>query len=387
MRILMLTADFPPDVGGIQTYSHELARRLAARAAAFELMAPWRKGCEDVDRQSPFTVRRVRVPSDGLALSGIAAVSFAARRLRADVVFATHWSCAHAAGISRRLSGYPRHIGTAAHGRELIGRPFARSAVAQRFYDALRRRALSRSDVLFPISRYTASLLETFDVQRVSVVNNGVNAIEFQPDRASGAGFRARHGLGSGPLLMTIGRLVERKGIDTVIAALPGLARDFPELGYAVVGGGPDRARLEALAREHGVAERVKFLGVLPAGELAHAYNACDIFVMPARSDGRDVEGFGLVFLEASACGKPVVGARSGGVPDAVIEGQTGYLVEPGSPPELAQRLGQLLESPALCAELGQGGRSHVVNTGTWDHAADKIHSALGGPWLRFASS
>ncbi len=383
----MVTADFPPDVGGIQTYSHELAHRLAARAGAFELMAPWRKGCERVDQQLPFAVRRVRAPKDGLALSGIGAVSLEARRLRADVVFAAHWSCAHAALISRRISGYPRHIGTAAHGRELISRPFARSAMAQGVYDAIRKRALSGSDVLFPISRYTESLLEPYGVRRVSVANNGVDASRFRPDPASGAAFRARHALGSGRVLMTVGRLVERKGIDTVIAALPLLCSDFPELSYSVVGDGSDRTRLEALARQHGVAQHVKFLGSLPADELAHAYNACDIFVMPSRSDGKDVEGFGLVFLEASACGKPVIGARSGGVPDAVVEGQTGYLVEPSSAPELARRLRQLLESPALCEELGQGGRAHVVSRGTWDHTGDKIYSALGGPWLSFASS
>jgi len=173
--------------------------------------------------------------------------------------------------------------------------------------------------------------------------------------------------------LLTVGRLVARKGHDTVIRALPAIAAEFPDILYTIAGDGPLRERLERLAREMGVAERVSFLGGVAEPALSALYTASDIFVMPARQIGADVEGFGLVFLEANAFGKPVVGGRSGGVPEAVADGETGILVPPDDPAALAEVVTRLLKNPDLATRLGARGRERAREEFRWEVQIQKI--------------
>jgi phosphatidylinositol alpha-1,6-mannosyltransferase len=173
---------------------------------------------------------------------------------------------------------------------------------------------------------------------------------------------RRELGIGAGdPVLLTVGRLDCRKGHDMVVAALPLLLKEFPALRYVIVGEGPEREKLAELAREKGVAERVLFAGFQPDERLAAYYRACDVFIMHNRALENDVEGFGLVFLEANACGKPVVGGRSGGAVEAVVHGVTGFLVEPNDAQGLVQTLRKLLGDSALRREMGMAGRRRAA--------------------------
>jgi phosphatidylinositol alpha-1,6-mannosyltransferase len=180
-------------------------------------------------------------------------------------------------------------------------------------------------------------------------------------------------------LLLTAARLVRRKGIDTVLNALPLVVRQAPQVQYAIVGSGPERDPLEALSNELGMRDRVHFLGHLEDREVVIAYNECYAFVMPARYEHPSVEGFGLVFREANACGKPVVGARTGGVPDAIEHETTGLLVEPDDPSELSQALLRLLDNPSFARDLGQQGRRLVESSGTWEHATVAMLNFMQG--------
>ncbi|HEY0583075.1 MAG TPA: glycosyltransferase, partial [Chloroflexota bacterium] len=177
--------------------------------------------------------------------------------------------------------------------------------------------------------------------------------------------------------LLTVARLVPRKGIDTVIAALKTLPL---EVTYRVVGRGPDEPRLRALAQSAGVADRVQFLGRLDDASLADEYRRCSLFVLPARrtADG-DLEGYGLVYFEAAAWGRPVVAGRSGGEIDAVVDGQTGVLVDGASVSQLAATLGDLLTDPDRRARLGAAGRARVESTHNWTAAAAVVDAALRG--------
>ena len=380
MRLLVVTADFPPTVGGMQVYSWELARAWAARASALTLIAPAHLRSDEVDHAAPFPVRRVRYPGDSFVFSATLAIRRALTEQRPDAVFATSWACASGALQARALSGSRIPVFTAAHGRELILRPLARMPPLQRGYDLLRRAALRRSEVVFPVSRYTGGLLRDLavDPARVEVVPNGVDPAQYYP--ADARALRTQLGLLDKTVLLTVGRLVERKGIDTVLSALPGLVQAFPNLAYVIVGEGPDRPRLERLIADSGVASHVHLVGRAPAGTMRDYYNLCDVFVMPARSDQHDVEGFGLVFLEASACGKPVVGARTGGVTDAVRDGETGLLVAPNSPQALGEALHGLLCDPARRAVMGAAGRRHVLDEASWEHAAQRIFDVMERP-------
>lgn len=372
MRLLMITQDFPPVVGGIQTYSFELSRRLAARCEHFELVAPYHPRARRVDPELPFTVHRLPVTSDGMAAATLLAWPWLTRR-SFDAVFHVQWYTV-SAGLLARAAGRVRKVFVAAHGRELLLNVLSRRRLLGPAFVNVRRGLAGRVDGWFPVSAFTAGVLqaEGVDPSRMYVVPNGVDPDARKPGSRSEA-FRLRHGLGDAPLLLTLSRLVPRKGIDTVLYALVDVARAIPEVRYAIAGAGPDRPRLEALAHALGLDDHVVFVGRVADRDLNDCLTAADVFVMPARSDPPDVEGFGLVFLEASACERPVVGARAGGIPDAIVEGETGLLVNPDDVAELAVTLTTLLSDRERALEMGRRGRARVLEECHWDRAADRV--------------
>lgn len=374
--MLMITQDFPPVTGGIQTYSLELAQRLHQRCERFELIAPADPGHEDVDASLPFEVHRLPVASDRMAAATVPATLWHTRKRRFDSVFHAQWYTAHAGLLARKIRNVER-VFVAAHGRELLLNVLEQKPVAGAGFERLRNASLRAVDHFFAVSHYTGELLQRHGVEphRVSVVPNGVDPTRLTP--VDGADWRRQHGLEGAPLLTTISRLVPRKGIDTVLEALPKIAEAVPGVRYVVGGSGPDRSRLESLCRECGVGDHVKFVGRVPDGELNAAFSAADLFVMPARSDPPDVEGFGLVFLEANACGTAVVGARAGGVPDAIVPGVTGELVEPDDPAQLADVVAGLLNDPKRTQALAAAGRQRVVDACNWDVVADQLYAAM----------
>jgi phosphatidylinositol alpha-1,6-mannosyltransferase len=180
-------------------------------------------------------------------------------------------------------------------------------------------------------------------------------------------------------VIVTVGNLVSRKGHDMVIRALPRLAQTIPDITYLVVGNGPHRQQLEELACSIGVRDHVVFAGVVPDRDLPDVYALSDVFAMPSRAhlDTCDVEGFGLVFLEANACGKPVVAGRSGGIPEAVEDGVTGLLVNPTDAEDIARAIGKLLTDTDLARRMGHQGRVRVVTRFTWEAIIKRVEKSL----------
>jgi phosphatidylinositol alpha-1,6-mannosyltransferase len=174
-------------------------------------------------------------------------------------------------------------------------------------------------------------------------------------------------------ILLTVGRLVERKGQDMVIRALPKIISHIPNLKYRIVGEGPYRTRLEQLAKELGVDTYVEFIGAVEDTELIREYKSCDLFIMPSRESPNDAEGFGIVYLEANACGKPVIGGRSGGVPEAVLDNQTGLLTNPTDVEEIANSVVRLLNDPLLAKRLGEQGKERVLKEFTSNYMAERV--------------
>ncbi|RMF57698.1 MAG: glycosyltransferase family 1 protein [Bacteroidetes bacterium] len=373
MRLLLVTQDFPPDTGGTQTYAFELARRLAPRCEAFAVVAPRVEGWQEVDAALPLRVIRVRAGYDSLSVKALPAL-LRHTRVPFDASLHVQWPTALAGLAARRLRRL-RRVYVAAHGRELLFNPLPAPLAGA--YHRLRRLALTRADHLFPVSRYTSDLLADAGIppERRTVVHNGTDPDRFAPQDPMP--LRARLALGDRPTLLTISRLVPRKGLDTVLQALPRVAEAVPQVVYLIGGTGPDRPRLERLAHELGVASHVRFCGRIPDDDLPTYYSAADVFVMPSRLDPPHVEGFGIVFLEANACGTPVVGAHTGGIPDAIVDGETGLLVPPDDPAALARALTGLLLNPPLARRMGLNGRRRVVTAFTWDHAADRLYEAI----------
>jgi len=374
MKLLFVTQDFPPSIGGIQTYAASLADVFAEGCDAFEVMAPAQEGQESLDAGLPYRVHRVGTSSNWMRLKGIPSLLKVARETRPDVILTGHWYMGAGALLAQKL-GYTRKVFVAAHAMEL--RKNLLPGPLAPLYEAHRRQVIRKADGLFPVSRFTGGLLreEGVDESRIHVVPNGTEVERFDTEEArKGApAIREKFHVGERPLLLTVSRLVERKGIDTVLDSMALVLERHPEAVYLVVGHGPAVDGLKAQSERLGLQENVIFGGKLPYKLLPSVYHACDIFVMPARQIGPSVEGFGLVFCEANACGKPVIGGNSGGVPDAIVDGVTGRLIEPNSPSACAEAICALLDDRDEARRLGEQGLKRVKEEGTWQHSGRRM--------------
>lgn len=238
------------------------------------------------------------------------------------------------------------------------------------------RQSLQQAARVLAVSEFTAGLVRRLGVEpeRITVLHPGCDVERFRPLPASS--FLREQLLqhhSHDRVILTVGNLVPRKGHDMVIKALPRILHGIPNAVYLVVGDGPYRGNLERLAVETGVRERVVFAGRRPNEQLAEIYALADVFAMPSRMqvESCDVEGFGLVYLEANACGKVVVAGRCGGAADAVVDGVSGLVVDPRSPEDIAESIGSVLASADLASRLGEQGRRRVLRDFTWERFAD----------------
>jgi phosphatidylinositol alpha-1,6-mannosyltransferase len=206
-----------------------------------------------------------------------------------------------------------------------------------------------------------------------------VDPATFRPDREAGEMIRARHDLTGRPVVVCVSRLVPRKGQDTLIRAWPRILAQVPDPALLIVGGGPYSGALRQLAEQAGVSGSVILTGPVPHPELPAHYNAGDVFAMPCRTrrGGLDVEGLGIVYLEASASGLPAISGDSGGAPNAVLEGETGYVVPGRDTDALASRIIALLHDPDAAHAMGDKGRAWVERDWTWEHASARLRSIV----------
>lgn len=362
---LLVTNDFPPRPGGIQSYLFALASRIPAELVVYT--STWR-GAAEFDARQPFEV--VREPTS--VLLPTPGVRRRARELMASRGLTTVWF--GAAAPLGLLSVDAERVVASTHGHE-IGWSMLPPGRA-----ALRRIGRS-SDVVTGVSAYTRRRLEPAFGSPLAPLPPGVDCSVFRPDPAARATVRHRYGLGGRPVVVCVSRLVSRKGQDALIRALPAIRRRAPDAALLLVGDGPGRRRLGQLARSVGVADDVVFTGSVAASELPAHFVAGDVFAMPARTRGHglDVEGLGLVYLEAAACGLPVVAGRSGGAPETVLQGETGYVVNGRSVSEVADAVGGLLDDPARAVEMGAAGRRWVQSHWRWDTAAAVLAALLKG--------
>jgi phosphatidylinositol alpha-1,6-mannosyltransferase len=370
-KTLLVTNDFPPRPGGIQQFVHNLAVRQPAGSVVV-YCSQWR-GSADFDAVQPFPVIRedtsVLLPTPRVARRAAAI----AREHGCDTAwFGAAAPLALLAGGLRRRAGITWAVAQT-HGHEVgwAALPGGRAAL---------KRIAHGVDVVTYLSEYQRFRLAPLMHGRTTMrhLAPGVDVEKFRPD-VDGTAVRDRYGLGERPVVVCVSRLVPRKGQDTLIRAFPDVVRQVPDAMLLIVSGGPYRDKLKALARDSGVGEHIVFTGSVPYDELPTYYAAGDIYAMPCRTRGKvlDVEGLGIVYLEASASGKPVVAGDSGGAPDAVLDGETGYVVGGRDVTTLAKRLVELLDDRALAARMGAAGRAWAEAEWRWDLQAARMTELL----------
>jgi phosphatidyl-myo-inositol dimannoside synthase len=373
-RVLLVTNDFPPRRGGIQSYLEELVGQLVrAGAHTLTVYAPKWKGCDTYDGATAYEV--VRHP--GTLMLPVPQVATRMRRLIDRYDIDTVWFGAAAplalmAPLARN-AGAGRVVAST-HGHEVGWSmlPLARTAL---------RRIGTDADVVTYVSRYTRGRFASAfgPAAALEHVPPGVDVDRFVPDEVARAEMRARYRLGERPVVVCVSRLVPRKGQDMLIRALPSIRHRVPGAALVIVGGGPYLTSLRRLAHSFGVAEHVVFTEGVPGDELPAHHAMADVFAMPCRTRGAglDVEGFGIVFLEASATGTPVVAGRSGGAPETVLDGETGLVVDGWDVGAIAASVSDLLADPDRAARMGAAGRQWVVDNWQWRIQAARIGQLL----------
>ena len=369
MRRLLITLGFPPAVGGIQRYLYH--RCLAWDGEPITVLAPEVQGWQDFDGQQPFEIQRWKPLLHGLpglkrlpqVLFPLAQAVILYRQRGFDYI---ELGQALPFGLITLLFHYAFGIPYLvwAYGNDIL-RP-------QKYHilKKLLRLVLSKADAIVAISQNTKReiLRLGLKAERVIVIHPSVDPQRFHPQIDSSV-VMARHHLQGKRVILTVARLVERKGVDVVIRAMPKVLEAVPDAIYLVVGTGPYRGRLERLVRESGLEGRVIFVGRVLDEELPYYYGACDLFVLLSRTlTGKgEIEGFGIVFLEAGACEKPVIGGKGGGTSEAIEDGVTGLLVDPLDVNEIAQAIVKVLKDRELARRLGENGRKRAAKQPAWD--------------------
>lgn len=377
MTSLLVSDVFPPRIGGSGRWFWELYRRLPRQE--YVLAVGQAPGQEPFDRSHDLRLARVPLSlgEPGLAsvrgLRGYGRALGAVRQVaRRDGVTRVHAGRCLPEGwlawLLKRRYGLPYLCYV--HGEEVklaaVGAPTG--AMASRQLRWLTKLVLRGADRLIANSQSTARILERewrLPAARIRVLHPGVDTIRFVPAPRS-AEVRAGLGWGDRPVILTVARLQQRKGHDRLIQALHRVRAAIPDLRYAIVGAGPEQPALERLAGREGLGGVVQFLGELDDERLLRCYQQCDLFVLPNRQVGRDLEGFGIVLLEAQACGKPVVAGASGGTAETMRVPETGLLVACAGPDELGAVVTELLVDRERLDRMGAAARAWAVEWFDW---------------------
>jgi len=253
-----------------------------------------------------------------------------------------------------------------------IASPLKRGLVyKKKFYSFL----LRNSTIVISISNNTKLLALKYGIppEKIIVVHLGVDLERFNPNSKSSY-LKKKYGFESKKIILSVGHLIERKGFDYILKSLPAVLEKVKNAFYVIVGEGEDKSRLKSLVKKFNIEDYVLFAGKINDKDLPYYYAMSDIFVMPSRElQSGDIEGFGIVFLEANACRKPVIGGHSGGIVDAVIDGETGILVNPTDPDEISKAIIKLLTDREYAKRLGENGRKRVEREHNWKNIAKTV--------------
>lgn len=381
MRILIATPDFPLWDGGIATVAYEVAKGLHNLGHKVDVMAPIQSaGDTDLDRTLPFKVHRIKnIKSHYLKMYyHIFKMDRLVRRYRYDMVMAQSW---YPSGIAASYIAEKYRIKTTVtvHGNEILNPRYSTS-----FWQKRMKKVFETAKIIFCVSNFTSQKLidrigSSSDIsKKTSVIYNGVDFKYFTPSEPD-AELVEKHKLQGAKIILTLARLVERKGHDMVINALPTIKKSIPQVKYVICGKGIYEEKLKELAHKLGLSDDVIFTGFIPNDSRKKYYNICDLYIMPSReiTEKGDVEGFGITYLEANACGKPVIGSNAGGASEAIIDGKSGLLADPLDPDDIARKCIALLSDASLSEKIGVNGRKRVIEEFNWEKVCLEIEKKL----------
>jgi len=368
MKILFMTDNFPPQTGGIARFSENICKQLGLRGHSVDVLS-----VVDHPRKSLLNKSNYRV-FESKRHRSFASVPIILRTLlfignKYDILFMSSLMTTNALGvyILNRLFRVPFVL--LLHG-------FDMNYLKSRYYfdRLLARLYLKRASLILVNSAATGrkAILNGASQAKIKILNPGIDTEFFS--RKMRVGGRGSNG---GKIILTVARLVKRKGHKFVIEALAKMKDELLDVHYMVVGGGPEKDNLVKLADELQVSDKVIFLENVEDDKLPEYYSLSDLFVMPTLSDDYDYEGFGMAYLEANACGLPVIGARNGGVTDAIVDGKTGVLVREKDAVELSQAIKRLLGDDVLRSRMGETGRTRAKEYFSWNVIGKKLEDYL----------
>ncbi|MCK6601563.1 MAG: glycosyltransferase family 4 protein [Bacteroidetes bacterium] len=371
-RIWIVSEDFPPYPGGIAQWAAGIGKGLVSAGNEVTVFFRPRPELAEFDQEKwPFRTQ----PIEGKNwkrfrtwISRRAVKNLLAAETKPDLIIATTWNMARGLVSLCRSQHIPLVL--VVHGLEVTRpMPFLKKLWL--------KHTLNKVTKIVAVSQFTKDQIDTnyhLPEGKVIVLPNGVDVADFFPVSDVKA-LQNRHHTEGKKVILTFARVIERKGHDVVIRSLPAIRKEFPDLIYLICGKGDAEYinKLKALALDCGVQDQVIFTGFVDPAEKNRYYNLADVYVMPSREINGDTEGFGITYLEANACRKPVIGGNSGGVSDAVLDGETGFLIPPTDENLLSEKILILFRNPGLAARLGENGHNRILKDLTWAALAKKL--------------
>jgi phosphatidylinositol alpha-1,6-mannosyltransferase len=372
--IAILSEDFPEKSGGIAQWAAGAAQGLHGLGhRVIVITRRWKEYPAPAEGTYDFPVRFIPGNHWKKLRSWYwrkAIKALYAEGIRPDLLIATTWNAGR--GTFGMAARHRTRTALVVHGLEVT----RRMGCIKQWWCG---NTLHKADTIVAVSAFTGQRVAdafSIDKNKMVTIPNGVDILRFKPGIDSSA-LRGRLGLHNRNVLLTLARIVERKGQDQVIRALPTIIRKIPDVTYCVAGDprGDHTQTLKALVAELRLENHVRFAGYVEPAELPAFYNLCEVYVMPSREivSSGDTEGFGITFLEANACEKPVIGGNSGGVMDAIVDGETGFLVDPLDPAAIAEKAILLLTDETLSKKLGRQGRERIVKGFTWRAITERM--------------
>ncbi|MGR3173254.1 MAG: glycosyltransferase family 4 protein [Candidatus Scalindua sp.] len=374
MNILFVTNNFPPMDGGVAVFNYHICKELGNQGHKILVVANEFHNSKSFDLKQEFKIKRLNIKIRPTSLGVIYRILSETVKEKIDVIFYGHFGSTHwlSGSLAQRIFKVPYLI--LIHGTDL-NEYFYRFTKMDNWTSRI---VLENAAQIIVNSQATKRLVEehSYPSEKIHIVHPGASPELFNIAN-QGEEIRTKYKLEGRKVLLSISRLVPKKNHVNVLKALPEVIKRISNLTYLIVGKGEEEEIIKRIIGELRLQGYVKLLGYIDPQYIAPYYNACDVFVMPSKTVDVDYESFGIVYIEANACGKPVIGGRSGGVEDAVIDGVTGLLVDPENINEISDAIIRLLNDENLARRLGGNGRKRVENELTWKIVGKKINKII----------
>lgn len=372
-KVLLLTLDFPPRIGGVANYLANLCQNLPPDKIF--VLTIKENGSVEFDQKQDYKIYRKNLishlPIWPKWLPAIYHTFQVIKKDKPDLILVGQILPLGTVALAiKKLTGLNYFV--SCHGMDIL---LAQKTKRKKWLTNL---IIKNSQHIIVNGQFTKKEIEKLGIgeNKITVIYPCPNIHDLQLT-TNNKQLNKKFNLSNKKVLLTVGRLVERKGQDQVIKALPEVIKSFPEVVYLIIGSGPYQSELEKLAKELNLEDKIIFAGELSDNEARECYKMADIFVMPSRQIAGDVEGFGIVYLESASFGLPVIAGRSGGVSEAILNGQTGILVNPEDIKEIAQAIIKLLADEDLAKKMGQTGKKRVEKEFQWIKQTAKLKELL----------